>query len=724
MPTPGDRRPRDASDDSEKTLSSNGPGDGGLGAPGPDMGSLGDGWEDSWPGDPDFWRKTAVARNSPSHRVRLPVRRALVDLRRRPGRHPRRRIPRGVLAILGLFLLAAAGFLADAYYQSARVYDDLEVVLPSLRKATNYLAKGQLPPGDPFRKADDAVGRAAHRVDHARFTFRVVGLIPGFGRPVHAARHGVSAAGEVTSAALITRRAVSDLLGEAARRPGSVRATDTPLYGGGAVNVKLLRGLTPRLEQVIRHLQAASREIESIRSIPLFLRVKGVKQQASAEAARAIRIARRIQVGSGVLGSFLGADERKTYLIALQNQTDLRGTGGAPLAYAIVTAEHGRFDLVTGGSVLDLRLPRDPRSPWAPRLKIDVPMPPAVSWYIDHVPRAYPWLATANFSPDFPAVAVTWARMVEKATGARIDGVIAMDQIAVARALGPRKIRVQGYPRPITGANLVRVVTHDQYFLPASEQRAFPGRLVAAAWPKLLDPISLHSSLRTFGQSLAQKRIQLWLARPDLQNGVRQLGWDGGLRVRPGDYLYVVDNKIIVNKIDYYSRAAIDYDVTIDPSGNARATLQVRLANESPAGLSRYISPRRGAGYAVNRALLLAFVPKQAELVSATPELGLPDHLEGGAMVFGRTVVVPPGTSTVMRLVYTLKGVVISRGSSSIYRLSIQNQPRLNPAELRVTVRLPQGTTVRVAPRGWTISGNVLTLETRLSRDLVQEIAF
>jgi hypothetical protein len=629
-----------------------------------------------------------------------------------------------LLAVAGFLVLLAGAVLADAYYQSARIYGELEVVLPSLRQASVYLARGQLPPGDPFRKADEAVGRAARAADDARFTFKAAGWIPLFGRPVHAVRHGVAAAGEVTSAALITQQAVSDLLGDAAVKPGSVRATDTPLYSGGVVDVKLLEGLAPRLEEVIGRLQTAGHEIQSIRSVPFLPQVKAARQRATTEASRAIRIARRIEIGARVLTSFLGAQDKKTYLIALQNQTDLRGTGGAPLAYAIVTADHGRFDLVTGGSVLDLRLPRDPRSPWAPRLRIDVPMPPAISWYIDHVPRAYPWLATANFSPDFPPVAVTWARMVEKATGARIDGVIAMDQVAVARALGPRKIRVQGFPRPITGANLIQVVTHDQYFLPAAQQRTFPGQLVAAAWPKLLDPISLQASLRTFSQSLGQKRIQLWLARRDLQSGLRQLGWDGSVRVRPGDYLYVVDNKIIVNKIDYYSRAAIDYDVTVDAAGNATATLQVRLANQSPGGLSRFISPRREAGYALNRALLLAFLPEQAELIAAVPERGLPDHSEAGAKVVSRIVEVPAGKATTMRLEYTMRGVVISRGSGKLYRLSIQHQPRLTPASLRVTVRLPPGTAVRLAPRGWTVRGNVLTLESKLTHDAVHEIAF
>src|SRR6266542_3495791 len=95
------------------------------------------------------------------------------------------------------------------------------MVIPSLRQASTYLAKGQLAPGDPFRRADRAVRWATHGLDRTRFTFRLAGAIPLFGRPVHAIRHGVAAADEVTTAALMAQRAVSDLPGDAVRTPSS-----------------------------------------------------------------------------------------------------------------------------------------------------------------------------------------------------------------------------------------------------------------------------------------------------------------------------------------------------------------------------------------------------------------------------------------------------------------------------------------------------------------------
>ncbi|HEV8421543.1 MAG TPA: DUF4012 domain-containing protein, partial [Actinomycetota bacterium] len=482
-----------------------------------------------------------------------------------------------MLALAAFLLLALVGVLVDAYYQSDRIYGELEVVLPSLRQASDSLAKGQLPSGDPFRTADRAVRRAADAVDNSRFTFKLAGAIPLFGRPVHAIRHGVAAVGEVTRAAAISRRAVEDLLGDAAREPGSVRAADTPLYEGGVVNLKLLRGLTPRLDEVIAHLCAADREIRAIPSVPYLPNVARVRDRAILDAGRAIRLSQRALSGAKLLPGFLGEGGSKTYFVALQNNADLRGPGGGVTAYAILVAKDGRLRIVQGGDIRGFRV-------GSGSSRIRVSLPEELRWYVQNVPHAFTRINGVNYTPNFPLVAEAWARMASKVTGRRFDGVIEMDQFAIARLLGTSKIRVPAYPRPITGRNLVRVVSHDQYLLPVERQLEFPAQLIAAAWPKMLDPRSPQDFLASLGQLLREKRIQLWSAAPDLQEWLRRLGWDGGVRVGEGDYLYVVDNKVVPNKVDYYGRLAVNYDVTIDTSGDAHAKLEVTLTNGSPPG--------------------------------------------------------------------------------------------------------------------------------------------
>jgi Protein of unknown function (DUF4012) len=678
--------------------------------------------EREWPGDPDFWDKPSVDGRRASRALRN-GRRPRGPIRRRgPRRHV---ILKGAFAFGALLLVGLGIVLADAYYQSYAIYRDVEAVVPTMRQAADHLGKGELPAGDPFGRAARAVGRATRAVDHARITFRIAGGIPFLGRPVTAVRHGVAAAGAATEAALVTQKAVVDLLGEAARKPGSLRAAQTPVFRGGVVDVKLLEGLGPTLDAVITHLRTAEREIRAIPSIPLVPRLDEVKRQGLTDAGRTVRLAERMRAGIRFLPAFLGAEGPKTYLIAMGNEADLRGPGGAPLAYGIVTVDRGRFRLVAGGGVNDLRV--DPRllAPRAPRRRVDVPLPAEVAWYIDHIRESYPWIGTVNYTPDFPVVADVWARMVRKVTGRRIDGVIQMDQTAVAGMLGTHELRLPAYPRVITGKNLVRVVSHDQYFLPLQEQLAFPGQLIVTAWPKLLDPSSLQGAAAGLGQSLAQKRIQLWSTDRKLQAELDELGWNGAVETGAGDRLYVVDDKLTPNKVDYFSRLSLHYDVKIDASGTADAVLEVTVTNDAPPGLPRTIADPAGSGsYALNRALMLAFVPRQAELVDSAPATGLPDHLEAGAKVLARILRVPAGTTATLRLHYRIPGVLISTDSVRLYRLSIQLQPRIVPADLRVSVTLPRGETIRSVPGGWSVKGNVLTLETQLTHELVQEVAF
>jgi hypothetical protein len=58
-----------------------------------------------------------------------------------------------------------------------------------------------------------------------------------------------------------------------------------------------------------------------------------------------------------------------------------------------------------------------------------------------------------------------------------------------------------------------------------------------------------------------------------------------------------------------------------------------------------------------------------------------------------------------------------------VYRLTVQHQPMVNPAELTVNVTLPAGSVPKAAA-GWTVNGNVATFTTTLTRDFVTSIVF
>jgi hypothetical protein len=633
--------------------------------------------------------------------------------RRREFKGPtgRRRILKLVFLTLVILVLGAIAALADAYYQSYRIYKDVRGVPSQLASVRQQLALGELPPDDRFAAMSHEVDGARHTAD-TRFSLKVVRVIPFLNRPVVAVDRGLDAAAEETQAAVGMRDIVRDALGDVATGESRfAAASNTPIFHDGKVDVALLQSLTPRLEAVAGHLHAADQSIRAIPTIPFVHKLDSVKSDAMAQSSRALALIQDALSGAKLLPSFLGADTPKTYFLAMQNNSDQRATGGAVLAYAFVKIDKGKLDLTGGGSVYDF----DKKYGFS-----GLDLPAAIAWYLDHVANAYPRLANINYSPDFPVVAQAWAAVLEKATGKKIDGAIAIDPIAVSYLLGKREITVPSYDKPITEDNIVRVVENDQYRLPFAQQRAFPGQLIEQAWKILKNPTPFVRTLKQMATGIKQKHIQLWSVDPQLQAELETLGWDGGLHVGQGDSLYVTDNKVRSNKVDYYTHVSVDYAVEVDAKGNAHATCQVTLENDAPPGETHFIIGPNGG---LNEALIGLFVPREATLESSDPRKGPPDHTEGEAKVFVRTLHVLPGDIKTARFVYTVPGVVSSTPTGQLYRLTVQHQPFVNMVQLSVHVTFPSSTVITSAP-GWSVKGNVATLQTELTQDIVREIHF
>jgi uncharacterized protein DUF4012 len=657
---------------------------------------------------PEATRRDGAGRSIPSHR----------------RRHRRRVL---VLALVAFGALGVAGaILADAYIQAYRVYKDTRAILPSLEKARASLARGQIPASDPFDQASSVASRARQDVDGARFTFKLVGAIPYLGRPVQAVRLGVTAAQEEAAAATILRDMVKEVLGESALSGSEPSASPggrgVPVFHDGTVDVDILSGLAPKLEEVIAHLHAGEAAVRAIPSVPFVETLDSLKATALQESARAGTLAERALAAVKLLPSFLGADGTRTYFLAMQQNAALRGTGGSVLAYAFVKISNGAISLDGAGSINDI----DDRREGAP-----AKFSPAVSWYLDAtgvVPRISNGV---DYTPNFPAVARAWQAQMPPATGQRIDGVIALDPVAMSYVLrGGKPIDVRSYPQPITARNVVFVTENDQFRLPAFQQHALPVELIAVAFQRLVHPRDLVGTLQQLSLALAEKHVQVWAADDDNGAFLHSLGWDGSLRSEPGDYLDLAQNNRYSNKIDYYGHQDITYTARVSQDGHIDSTYTVAVSNRIPEGQPRGIAgPPQIEG--LNRAMMTLYVPKKARFRSvspASPAAGAPpkrfrEHTEGAFRAFTQTILAGPGQTASLTFRYAVRGVIQPTEAGNLYRLTIQHQPLVNPATIMVKVILPEGASVKSAP-GWTVDGNVATYKVKLTRDLVISLVY
>jgi hypothetical protein len=619
--------------------------------------------------------------------------------------------------------------LLDAYWQTYRVYAHAKTVSSSLSEAKDQLEAGRIPSGALFDRAEAAGAAATQGVLHPNAAYRWVASLPGFGRPMKTVRWGAIAAGQDARAAGQLRDLIRDTLGAASLRTGKV-AGSPPIYRGGAVDLALVRSLTPRLEAIRAQLRAAEVSVGKIPGLGLpFIdgKIHHSKTKAIADSDKVIALLGKAIAGSKLLPSFLGAEGPRTYLLAIQNNVDQRATGGSVLGYAIVRITNGQMNLLEGGGIKPLDLART-----GPRF----PLPAPVMWYINYFDVPFRIKNGANYSPDFPLVGPSWAKFVENARHVHIDGAIALDPFVIAASLtGEGTMKVPSYPGVVDASNLVDVTEYKQYFLSKDAQKALPTQMVNGAFKVLQHPSNLMDMVRGLGDSVAGRHIQVWARDPGDESLLHQLGWDGSLYGGPGDSAFLAYNKRIPGKQDYWTRETVHYDVNVHANDSIDSTYAVRVSSEIPPDQPGRVVPHRDP-YGVNALALGLYVPKAAHVERVTPSgadvqppfyggvaLGFSQHVEGAHRVLLETVTPYPGHPKTLVYRYSTPGVIQTTPSGKVYQLTLQTQPLYHPTDVTVTVHLPLDATVSRAP-GWTVNGTTATMHLTLTRDVQPRIVF
>ena len=145
-----------------------------------------------------------------------------------------------------------------------------------------------------------------------------------------------------------------------------------------------------------------------------------------------------------LLPPMLGADGPRTYLVAFQNPAEPRATGGIFGSFAVVRADQGKISIIDQGAASRTLGPFDP-----PVAELTGERPDLYGPELAQYPQ------DVNFTPDFPTAARLFAEMYRLRTGTTVDGVLAIDPVALSYMLeGAPPIDV-GDGVSITADNLV-----------------------------------------------------------------------------------------------------------------------------------------------------------------------------------------------------------------------------------------------------------------------------
>lgn len=191
----------------------------------------------------------------------------------------------------------------------------------------------------------------------------------------------------------------------------------------GRVDLSVIRRLTPVMEDSNKIFTAGR---ERFAEIDVDRAHGPVQSSLATVQARLDQAQDLISKGTEALRlapGMLGSSGPRTYLLIFQNNAEIRSTGGIPGAYAELRAVDGALQIKRQGE----------------GSSTGIFNPPAVKITAEEkalygtLPGNY-WV-DANFSPHFPRTAEILRAMYQKRFKTRLDGIISVDPVALARIL-------------------------------------------------------------------------------------------------------------------------------------------------------------------------------------------------------------------------------------------------------------------------------------------------
>lgn len=355
--------------------------------------------------------------------------------------------------------------------------------------------------------------------------------------------------------------------------------------------------------------------------------------------------------------ALLGLVKPGTYLLLFQNPRELRATGGFLGSLAEVELGWGlrvkRIEIETNIYKRD--------SEFAGSVKREAPAP------LEELIGDQAWgLRDSNWSIDYPEAAELVAWFYEQEGGHPVDGVIALDTRFLERIMdriGP--IELPNQALSLTTETIVDTLQTEieQGYWRELEHRIEnePKSILAELLPLLLDRVrhlSLGDIARLANDALTEKEILAWFRDPRLERGMRDLNWDGHLRLdEDAEVLYLNESNLtyvpdtLRGEVGAKSSWSIERSLVVNRTTSAIGKPQVEV-----------VLTRHHRGVAVwpdgpNQSYLRLAVPSGSRIVSfKRDEVGQSSTVvvgrEASATTFGFWSRLEPGEREVIRLIY------------------------------------------------------------------------
>ncbi|MDD3711423.1 MAG: DUF4012 domain-containing protein [Patescibacteria group bacterium] len=391
---------------------------------------------------------------------------------------------------------------------------------------------------------------------------------------------------------------------------------------------------------------------------------------------------------ASIIPFLAGYPEPSSYLIILQNNNELRPSGGFIGSYGILELQAGDISKLETHDIYHLDMPASQN----PSFKV-VP-PEAIKKYLG----SDRWfMRDANWSPDWPSSAknLQWFYKEELLASNRaselkdFSGVIAIVPEFITDLLyivGPIKIGDQIYDQN----NFIDILQHEveisfrENGISEWDRKSVIGDILQKLKTKLFNlPSDRWRELsEVFNKNISQKNILVYLNDDYSRKISTNLNWGGELRANSGDYLMVVDANLAAFKTDRVMDKKIKYYLT-EEGDRFRARVELSYQNNGNFDwqTTRY------------RTFTRVYVPLGANLISSSGSLERVESLIEKNITYPKSyfssfLSVEPGDKKTLVFEYYLPDDFYKNFKlSNSYSLLLQKQPGSRGSQFEVYLK-------------------------------------
>ncbi len=591
----------------------------------------------------------------------------------RAGGRRRRRVVAGWLMLAaGVAILVTAAWVGWRSYQAYGHLQTASSEVSALQEQLkNVTAFDPAQAAETVTRLQDETGAARSAVDDP--VYRASTVLPFFGANLHALREVALTVDSLATDVMPSLVDVAQTL-----QPAQLAPRD------GAIDLTPIERISPLLQDADA---AVTRAADRMAAIDRGSLVQPVGEAVTSFEAKldsaadvtgpAARIAR-------LLPQMLGSEGPRTYLVVFQNPAELRATGGIFGSYALVNADHGKIIIKEQGASSRTLGFFDP--------PVATLTPNQIELYSELMAQ-YPM--DVNFTPDYPTAARLFAEMYRLRKGTAVDGVLALDPVALSYTLKGAPPIAVGDGVNITSDNLVSILLSTAYekfdsIRDQSQRDEFLANATATVFTDLMSgsgkPASIINGVR---KAVGEGRVLLYSADVAEQADIATTKISGRVTADPLEpTIGVFMNDGTAAKLGYYLTNAV-HVVEGDCRNDGRRELQVRISMtyDAPStGLPQYVTgaTKPGETYQLQTNVLL-FAPSGGGVVGATRD--------GEAIDIGRgqdslrevgttTVVLEPGSTT--ELTFTVLGAAVPSGGPADVPPALEVTPGVNPVDASV----------------------------------------